>query len=113
MEQEKLVRMRDQAPPRLPDVSVRPHIAGRKSTGLVEAHTNGLRFQSSKGETLDIMYNNVKYGIFQPCDAQNNIVALHFHLKHDIMVGKKRQKDIQLMTEILDQNIEVDFRRTN
>lgn len=42
----------------LPDVWIRPTFGGkgRKVTGQLEAHSNGFRYSSPKGETLDIMY---------------------------------------------------------
>ena len=42
----------------LPDVWIRPNFGGkgRKVTGQLEAHTNGFRYSSPKGESLDIMY---------------------------------------------------------
>src|SRR5947209_3447585 len=45
----------------LPDVWIRPAFGGkgRKVTGQLEAHANGFRYSSPKGETLDIMYRYV------------------------------------------------------
>ena len=42
----------------LPDVWIRPAFGGkgRKVTGTLEAHSNGFRYTSPKGEELDIMY---------------------------------------------------------
>ncbi len=42
----------------LNDVWIRPAFGGkgRKMTGQLEAHANGLRYSTPKGETLDIMY---------------------------------------------------------
>ena len=42
----------------LPDVWIRPNFGGkgRKVTGQLEAHSNGFRYSSPKGETLDIMF---------------------------------------------------------
>ena len=42
----------------LPDVWIRPTLIskGRKMTGTLEAHQNGFRYSSPKGETLDVMY---------------------------------------------------------
>ena len=44
----------------LNDVWIRPNFGGkgRKVTGQLEAHTNGFRYSSPKGETLDIMYRS-------------------------------------------------------
>ena len=42
----------------LPDVWIRPAFGGkgRKMTGTLEAHANGFRYISPKGEELDVMY---------------------------------------------------------
>jgi hypothetical protein len=75
-----LTSSKNQKIPRLSDVIMRPHISGRKTVGYVEAHTNGLRFRSKKGEVVDVMYNNIRNAIFQPCLKETNVI-MHFHLK--------------------------------
>jgi nucleosome binding factor SPN SPT16 subunit len=57
-----------------------PMISGRKTEGVLEAHANGFRFISSKGEKVDLIYGNVKHAIFQPCEGEH-VVLVHFHLK--------------------------------
>lgn len=108
--QEKLVRTRNERVPRLSDLSMRPVFAGRKTQGNLEAHTNGLRFVSTRGENLEIMYSNIKHAIYQPCENEI-MVLIHFHLKNPIMVGKKRQRDIQYFTEVIDASLVVDAGR--
>eukprot|EP01038_Epipyxis_sp_PR26KG_P005811 gene5811-8017_t len=108
--QSKLIRIKDQRVPRLQEVTMRPTISGRKSVGTLEAHQNGLRFASTKGEILDVMYGNVKHAIFQPCD-RTTMVLVHFHLKDFIMVGKKKQKDVQFYTEVIDASLNLDNTR--
>lgn len=105
--QAKLVRIKDQRVPRLQDVTMRPQISGRKCVGNLEAHQNGLRFVSTKAEIVDIMYDNIKHAIFQPCQ-QTTIVLVHFHLKDFIMIGKKKQKDVQFYTEVIDASVNLD-----
>jgi len=56
---------------------------------------------------VDIMYNNIKYAIFQPCENEI-MVLVHFHLKNAIMVGKKKHIDIQFFTEVVDASQAVD-----
>jgi nucleosome binding factor SPN SPT16 subunit len=87
--QEKLIRTRNEKVPRLADLTMRPVIAGRKTIGNLEAHTNGLRFISTRNEVVEIMYANIKYAIYQPCESEV-MVLVHFHLKNPIMVGKKK-----------------------
>lgn len=108
--QEKLMRTKNQRVPRLADLTMRPVFAGRKTQGNLEAHTNGLRFISTRSEIVDIMYNNIKYAIFQPCENEI-MVLIHFHLKNPIMVGKKKHSDIQFFTEVIDASQAVDNSR--
>ncbi|KAG7257163.1 hypothetical protein CRUP_006032 [Coryphaenoides rupestris] len=73
--------------PQAQDLYIRPNIAQKRMQGSLEAHTNGFRFTS-----VDILYNNIKHSIFQPCDGEM-IIVLHFHLK-------KRHTDVQFYTEV-------------
>jgi len=107
VQQERLIRTKNERVPRLSDLTMRPVFAGRKTQGNLEAHSNGLRFISTRSEIVDIMYNNIKYSIFQPCESEI-MVLIHFHLKNAIMVGKKRQKDIQFFTEVIESSQTVD-----
>lgn len=110
VEQPKLVRIKNERVSRLSDLSMRPVFGGRKTQGNLEAHTNGLRFISTRGEVVDIMYVNIKYAIFQPCESEI-MVLIHFHLKNPIMVGKKKHVDIQYFTEVIDASQTVDNSR--
>jgi nucleosome binding factor SPN SPT16 subunit len=110
VEQAKLIRIKDQRVPRLQDVTMRPAISGRKTLGTLEAHQNGLRFTSSKAETIDILYTNIKHAIYQPCD-KSTMVLIHFHLKDGIMVGKKKQQDIQFFTEAVEASLNLENNR--
>ena len=67
--------------------------------GVLEAHTNGFRYTSVRGDKVDILYNNIRNAFFQPCDGEM-IILLHFHLKHAIMFGKKKHIDVQFFTEV-------------
>jgi nucleosome binding factor SPN SPT16 subunit len=69
--------------------------------GTLEAHSNGFRYTSPKGEELDVMYRNIKHAFFQPSENEM-ITLLHFHLHDPIMVGKKKTKDVQFYTEVMD-----------
>ena len=65
----------------------------------MEAHTNGFRYTAQRGDKIDILYKNLKHAIFQPCDKEM-IMVIHFHLKHGIMIGKKRHVDVQFYIEV-------------
>jgi nucleosome binding factor SPN SPT16 subunit len=108
--QEKLIRIKDQRVPRLQEVTMRPQLSGRKCVGNIEAHQNGLRFTSSKAEVLDVMYANIKHVIFQPCD-RTTMVLIHFHLNDHILIGKKKQKDVQFFTEVIESSLNLEGAR--
>mmetsp|Transcript_14731 Transcript_14731/g.31999 ORF Transcript_14731/g.31999 Transcript_14731/m.31999 type:complete len:1063 (-) Transcript_14731:109-3297(-) len=110
VKQDKLIRTKNERVPRLADLTMRPVFAGRKTQGNLEAHTNGLRFISTRGEIVDVMYTNIKHAIFQPCESEI-MVLVHFHLRNPIMVGKKKQQDIQFFTEVVDASQAVDAGR--
>jgi nucleosome binding factor SPN SPT16 subunit len=57
VQQERLVRSKGRVFA-LPEVWVRPVLGGkgRKMAGSLEAHANGFRYTTPKGEELDIMY---------------------------------------------------------
>jgi len=101
VKQDKLIRTKNERVPRLSDLTMRPVFAGRKTHGNLDAHSNGLRFYSSRGETVDIIYSNIKHGIFQPCENEI-MVLIHFHLKNPIMINRKKHSDIQVFTEVVD-----------
>lgn len=104
-----LKRIKDSSMPRLQDLQMRPVLSGRKSTGVLEAHKNGLLFVSSKGEKLQINYSNVKHALFQPCD-QEIVVLIHFTLKQPILVRKKKTFNVQFYTEVVDATVGSDAR---
>jgi nucleosome binding factor SPN SPT16 subunit len=105
--QSKLIKIKDQRVPRLQDLTMRPQLSGRKCIGALEAHQNGLRFTSNKGEILDIMYANIKHAIYQPCE-KTTMVLVHFHLKDAIIIGKKKQKDVQFFTEVVEASMNLE-----
>ncbi|KAJ8771821.1 hypothetical protein K2173_026998 [Erythroxylum novogranatense] len=91
-------------PIKLLDLWIRPVFGGRgrKLTGSLEAHANGLRYSTSRpDERIDIMYANVKHAFFQPAEKEM-ITLLHFHLHNHIMVGNKKTKDVQFYIEVMD-----------
>lgn len=112
-------------PIRLKNVFIRPNISNRRSVGTLEAHTNGFRFISTKGEKIgeqlishwlflrsswyltepnhrpihpDILYNNIQFSFFQ-LPEKETIILVHFRLIFEILVGKKSSKDIQFCQE--------------
>uniref|UniRef100_A0A667WM44 FACT complex subunit n=1 Tax=Myripristis murdjan TaxID=586833 RepID=A0A667WM44_9TELE len=99
VKQDSLVINLNRSNPKLKDLYIRPNIAQKRMQGSLEAHTNGFRFTSVRGDKVDILYNNIKHSIFQPCDGEM-IIVLHFHLKNAIMFGKKRHTDVQFYTEV-------------
>ena len=80
VKQDNLVLSNNKNNPKLKDLYVRPSTTQKRTTGTLEAHTNGFLYTSIRGEKLEILYNNIKHAIFQPCDHEV-IILIHFHLK--------------------------------
>ncbi|XP_050429872.1 FACT complex subunit spt16-like isoform X2 [Adelges cooleyi] len=99
VKQDTLLLSVNKGNPKLKDLYIRPNIVNKRMTGTLEAHTNGFRYTSVRGDKVDILYNNIKNAFFQPCDGEM-IILLHFHLKHAIMFGKKKHLDVQFYTEV-------------
>merc|ERR1712079_36509 len=99
VEQDNLVLSSGKGNPRLKDLYIRPNIVQKRLSGTLEAHTNGFRYTSVRGDKVDILYNNIKHALFQPCDGEM-IILLHFNLRNPIMFGKKKQQDVQFYTEV-------------
>ena len=97
--------------PRLNDVLVNPPLAGRRCPGSIEAHSNGFRFMSNKGQKLDIIYKNIRFAFFQKSEKEL-IVLIHFRLKKPIIVGKKKTVDVQFFTEIAEFSTDINSRTT-
>ena len=99
VEQDSLMVSSAKGNPKLKDLYIRPNIVQKRLSGILEAHNNGFRYTSIRGDKVDILYNNIKHALFQPCDGEM-IILLHFHLKNPIMFGKKKQSDVQFYTEV-------------
>ncbi|KAL3860233.1 hypothetical protein ACJMK2_010387 [Sinanodonta woodiana] len=99
VKQDALIINPNRGNPKLKDLYIRPNIVSKRISGTLEAHTNGFRFTSVRGDKVDILYNNIKHAFFQPCDGEM-IILLHFHLKHAILFGKKKHIDVQFYTEV-------------
>lgn len=99
VKQDTLILSQNKGNPKLKDLYIRPNIVTKRMTGGLEAHTNGFRYTSVRGDKVDILYNNIKNAFFQPCDGEM-IILLHFHLKYAIMFGKKKHLDVQFYTEV-------------
>ncbi|XP_058830141.1 FACT complex subunit spt16 isoform X1 [Topomyia yanbarensis] len=99
VKQDTLVLSQNKGNPKLKDLYIRPNIVSKRMTGSLEAHINGYRYTSVRGDKVDVLYNNIKSSFFQPCDGEM-IILLHFHLKHAILFGKKKHLDVQFYTEV-------------
>ncbi|XP_054715676.1 FACT complex subunit SPT16-like [Uloborus diversus] len=99
VKQDSLLLSSNKGNPKLKDLYIRPNIYSKRISGTLEAHTNGFRFTSVRGDKVDILYNNIKHAFFQPCDGEM-IILLHFTLKNALMFGKKRNNDVQFYTEV-------------
>lgn len=99
VKQDSLILSNNKNNPRLKDLYMRPSTTQKRTPGTLEAHNNGFLYTSIRGEKIEILFNNIKHAIFQPCDHEI-IILIHFHLKHAIMFGKKKYTDIQFYTEV-------------
>lgn len=99
VKQDTIIISQNKANPKLKDLYIRPNIVTKRMTGSLEAHVNGFRYISVRGDKVDLLYNNIKTAFFQPCDGEM-IILLHFHLKHAILFGKKKHIDVQFYTEV-------------
>ncbi|KAI9104535.1 FACT complex subunit-domain-containing protein [Phlyctochytrium arcticum] len=102
VEQDRLVEIRGRRPLRLPEVYVRPQM-DKRFPGDLEIHTNGIRYQSQlkSGQSIDILFSNIKHLIFQACDHEL-VVIIHIHLRDPIMIGKRKTKDVQIYRDVTD-----------
>ena len=80
LKQDKLILSVGKPNPKLKDLYVRPAIIPKRLSGTLEAHTNGFRYTSIRGDKIDVLYNNIKHAFFQPCDNEM-LILIHFHLK--------------------------------
>eukprot|EP01135_Chromosphaera_perkinsii_P007045 Nk52_evm24s675 gene=Nk52_evmTU24s675 len=110
--QKDLILNRQRNIPRLNDLYMRPNITNRRLLGSLEAHVNGFRYTSVKGDRVDIIYANIRHAFFQPCENEM-IVLVHFTLKNPIIIGKKKHSDIQFYTEVMEQSADVGGKRSN
>ncbi|KAI1722500.1 FACT complex subunit (SPT16/CDC68) domain-containing protein [Ditylenchus destructor] len=99
VKQDKLILSTGKGNPKLKDLYVRPNIIAKRISGSLEAHVNGFRYTSLRGDKIDVLYNNIKHAFFQPCDNEM-IILVHFHLKHPVLWGKKKYADVQFYTEV-------------
>lgn len=95
----------------LTDVSSRPPLAtGKHNKGTLEAHSNGFRYRGVRNGSIDIIYSNIRHAFFQ--EARNEVIVLiHFHLKNEIMVGKKKTKDVQFYKEVMESTVKLSMKR--
>lgn len=100
VEQEDLVEVKNRRPQKLLDVFVRPGLDGKRVTGELEIHQNGLRYQSPvrTDQRIDLLFSNIKHLFYQPCDHEL-IVLIHVHLKDPIMIAKRKTRDVQFYRE--------------
>ncbi len=107
--QQSLIVERQRKIVALHDVQVRPAPAKRTVRGTLEAHSNGFRFRS-KVSTLDIIYSNIRNAFFQP--AENQVITIiHLHLKNDIMIGKKKARDVQFYVQVVEAAVKLNDKR--
>ena len=55
------------------------------------------RYSDHRGSQIDILFSNIKHLFFQPSTSEL-IVIIHVHLKDPIMIGKKKSKDVAILS---------------
>jgi len=98
VEQDKLTEIKNRRPQVLNGVNMRPGLEGKRVTGTIEIHQNGLRYVHPTNQKVDILFSNIKHLFFQPSEIEL-IVVIHVHLTDPIMIGKKKTKDVQFYRE--------------
>jgi nucleosome binding factor SPN SPT16 subunit len=93
------LQLRSHKRPALRNLKIRPLISKLKVSGMLELHLNGFRYLTTKNEKIDLVFSNIKHAIYQPCDHDKIIIAIHFNFKNPIYLGKKKVFDIQFFTE--------------
>ena len=99
--------------PTLKDVSARPQLSRKKTTGALTAHINGLRFLTSDKFKVDVLYSNIKAAFYQPAEDTHQVL-LHFELIHPILLDKSKTKKthfLQVYYEVVD--VSEDINSTN
>ena len=95
IKQKKLLLSRD--PIALRDVQIRPSLSTRRKTiGRLELHSNGFRFTDNWGARLDILFENISFAVFQPALNSECNILLHFQLREEQLVHKKRTEWLQI-----------------
>ena len=99
----------------LKDITMRPKLGrGRRTNGTLQMHVNGLRFRCDMiRESVDIIFTNIKHLIFQKCDKGSHVVMIHIHLKHQILLNKKKCTDVSFYTEAIEASTALTKNRRN
>ena len=63
--QATLIVSQSKGNPKLKDLYIRPNIVQKRLSGILEAHTNGFRYTSIRGDRVDILYDNIKHAFYQ------------------------------------------------
>jgi nucleosome binding factor SPN SPT16 subunit len=64
-------------------------------------------------DMIDIIFSNMKHLIFQKCDKGSHVVMIHIHLKHQILLNKKKTSDISFYTEAIEASTALSKNRRN
>ncbi|KAH7829846.1 putative metallopeptidase family M24 containing protein [Monocercomonoides exilis] len=106
--QEKLILSSDTQLPGLDRLFSRPSFK-KNTVGRLECHINGLRYITNKGDEIQLPFSNIRQAFLQL--AHNDLIVLiHFHLWNDIIVNKKKTRDVQFYVEVVEQSRALDAR---
>jgi nucleosome binding factor SPN SPT16 subunit len=108
---EKFEPLRDQMVPRLGGgkMQVRPALSGKKNQGSIEAHRNGFRYRSTSGDTLQVMYKNIRLAVMQPSTNEVN-TYIHLVLKQPMKVANRPTTFITFFKQVVESSIDLSIR---
>ena len=76
--------------------------AAKQTFGTVEVHENGVRFVQKESDPLVVLFSNIATVVFQPADNDQRIV-FHLHLRQNVLVGKKKTRDVQFYLDVMEE----------
>ncbi|OAF70902.1 FACT complex subunit SPT16 [Intoshia linei] len=111
IKQDKLILNSTKTSTKISGLYVRPsNLLPKRINGVLTCHVNGFQYRSIRGDTIDILFNNIKHSFFQPCDSEL-IILLHFVLKDPILVLKKKLSNVQFYMEVGEVSTDLGRRR--
>ncbi|OHT03177.1 Clan MG, family M24, aminopeptidase P-like metallopeptidase [Tritrichomonas foetus] len=94
------------------NLHIRPALAGKKSVGNLEAHKNAFRYRSTSGDTIIIMYSNIRLAVFQPSKKETTTL-IHFMLNRPIKIANKPTNNITFFKQVVESAVDTSMRSSS